>query len=91
MEYIIGIIVALIGGVFYFKNKADSATVDSKLAKTKGRDIELENHRKIVAEAIKEIDENIEKAKAQRKQEKNNLKNMSLKERAEAAKKRYKN
>ena len=41
MEYLIGLIVLLFGGLFFYKKKADDASTEAKLAETKGRDKEL--------------------------------------------------
>lgn len=89
MEYLIGIILALLGGLIFYKKKADNNAVDVKLAKTKGRDAELQVSQEEVESAIREIDSRIEEIKKEKKERDKDRKNLSLKERAEEAKKRY--
>lgn len=90
MEYLVGIIVALLGGLFYFKNKADQAGANERIAEIKGRDRELAERQADVEQAIKDLDDGIRKMNEKKKSEDKNYKNMTLKERAEAAKNRYK-
>lgn len=89
MEYLIGIIVALLGGVFFYRNKAKNNRVDAILAETKGTDRELAEQESLVIQAIKDIDDGIRKEKEKRKAQADKRKNMTLKERADEAKKRY--
>lgn len=81
MEYIIGIIVALLGGVFYFKKKADNKAVEAKLAHTKGRDKELSDAAADLKKQIAELDAGIERARKEREARKERDKNMTLAER----------
>lgn len=90
MEYLIGIIVALIGGVFYFKGKADKADAGSRISLTKGRDIELADQQSIVEQAILDLEEGIKALDEKRKHQKKVHKTKTLKERAEEANDRYK-
>jgi len=90
MEYLIGLLVAALGGVFYFKKKADEAVVEAKLAETKGRDAELKKRQEDVRVAISEIDDSLKKIKAKREADRVKLDNMTLKERADLARGRYK-
>ena len=87
MEIIAGIIVALLGGLFFFKKKADKAAVDSKLAETRGRDQELEISENELEAAIAEIDENLTKIKEERDKRRNEDRNMTLAERRARIKK----
>lgn len=87
MEYIIGILVALLGGVIYFKKKASDAAVDAKLARTKGKDEELEVTAEELARQIVEIDKNIEKARKERKERTKAERRMTLKERRDRIRK----
>lgn len=89
MEYLIGLLIAAIGGLLFFKNKADKATADAKLAEVKGRDKELQITQKELQDFINQVDTNIAKMKAQQEQEARKRKenNMSLKERADRIKK----
>lgn len=81
MEILIGIIVALLGGVFYFKNKADEKSVESKLAAIKGQDKELEITEEELKAQIAEMDNNIKRIRKERKESKKNIKDLSLAER----------
>lgn len=89
MEYIIGLIAVLFGAVLFYKNKAKDAEINSKLAETRGRDKELKAEHNDIKNAIKDIDKGIEEAREEYKTKRNKLKNMTLKERADAARKRY--
>lgn len=81
MEYIIGVILALLGGLFFYKKKADKAAVDSKLAEAKGKDSILEGEQFDLKEEIKKIDERLELIRKEREaSNKENTKNLSLKE-----------
>jgi len=66
MEMLIGLLIAALGGLFYFKNRADKAEINSKLAETKGKDSELKKEELRLKDAIAEIDNNIAKAKEDR-------------------------
>jgi len=61
MDILIALLIAALGGVFYFKKKADESAIDAKLGKTKGQDLELKKEQMTLKEAIKQIDENIKK------------------------------
>lgn len=87
MEIIIGIIMALVGGLFFYKKKADKAAVDGKLAKTKGQDQELELKQEDLERMIAEIDDNIKALEVKKKADKNKRKNMTLAERRDAIRK----
>jgi len=83
MEYIIGIIFALVGGLLFYRNKAKKAQVDAKLAKTKGRDAHLKIVQDEVRQAIDDLDQGIAKMKEKRDSEKESNKNLSDKQRAD--------
>lgn len=70
MEYLIGLIVILLGGIFHFKGKADEKAIDAKLASAKGKDSVLAEEEFDLKKAIAEIDANIEKAKKEREEAK---------------------
>lgn len=88
MEYLLGIIGLLIGGLFYFKSKSDKASSDAKIAETKGKDQQLEATQEEVEAAIAELDKGIKKVQEQREAEARKAAedNMSLKERADRIK-----
>jgi len=81
MEIIIGIIVALFGGLLFFKKKADKSAVEAKLAETKGRDKELEMTQDELEASIKEIDNNLDRINEERKAKKKADDNLTLAER----------
>jgi hypothetical protein len=89
MEYIIGILFAAIGGVFYFKSKADKAAVDAKLAHIKGRDKELKEQQEELGKVMDFLDEQIKQAKTSSEVKKKIRKHMTLKERRELSNKRF--
>lgn len=91
MEYIIGLLVALLGGLFYYKRKYDDAAVEGRLAKRKGQDKVLAEEQKDVEDAIKIIDEAVEKLREKRKADREKDRNLTLKERADRIKKGLKN
>ena len=83
MEYILGLIIALIGGVVYFKNKAEDNAVKSELAETMGRDKELREQQEDVEAAISEIDKGIAKVKEDRARRRSEAKKETMEERAD--------
>lgn len=89
---LIGIIVALFAGLFFYKNKADKAKVDAKLSETKGRDAALKESQEEIESAIETLDKGIDKMKAEQEAEarKRAEDNLSLKERADRIKKNLK-
>lgn len=90
MEYLVGLVLALLGGIFYFKGKADKAAVGARIAVTKAKDEALAEEEKLVEEAIQALNEAIITTEEKRKAELKKRKSMTLKERAEEAKNRYK-
>ena len=87
MEYLIALLVALFGGAMFFKRKADKAIVDSKLALTKGRDIELKLTQDDLRKSIAEMDAGLERVKKNRDTERENTKDLTLAERRDRIKK----
>jgi len=78
MEYIIGLIIILLGGIFHFKKKADNTAIDAKLAKTKGKDEALAQEQFDLEAAIKEIDDNLEKVRKDKEEANKKRKNLTL-------------
>lgn len=76
MEYILGIIAALIGGLFFYKKKADKVAIDAKLSESKGRDRELREQELDLKDAIAEIDANLEKIRKEREAKNNRTKTL---------------
>lgn len=89
MEYIVMVILALVGFGAYQLKKRNEAEVDAKLANTKGQDKQLEKDQINVQKEIKTIDAQIDALNKQRAEEAANRKNMSLAERAKAAKDKF--
>lgn len=89
MEYIIGLVLALLGGLLFYKNKSDKASTDAKLGETRGRDKELAINQKDIQNAIDGLDAGIEKMKAEREAQRLADENLSLKERADKMKKQF--
>lgn len=87
MEYIIGLILALVGGLLFYKRKSEKAEIDSKLSETKGKDSILKENQADVEKAISDLDAGIEKMKAEREAQRIKDENMTLKERADRIKK----
>lgn len=90
MEYLVGLVIALVCGVFFYKNKADSAEVETNLAETKGRDRELAEQEALIQQAIKDLDDGILTIKKDKLEKDKSRKHLTLKERADEAKNRYK-
>ena len=89
MEYIVGLLLAALGGVFYFKGKADKAAVDAKLANLKGRDTELKKKEEELNEMINIVDEGLKLVEEKKEEAKKKRKHMSLKERRDLSNKRF--
>lgn len=89
MEYIIGLIVALFAGLLFFEKKSKDNAAKAKLAEAKGQDKELAIQQEEVIKAIEDLDAGVDKLEEERKAEAEKRKNMTLKERADEAKKRY--
>lgn len=89
MEYIIGLILALVGFGYYQYNKRNEAETNVKLAETKGKDSILVQDQLNVEKEISNIDEGIAKLNEQRKQQLADNKAMSLTDRAKAARDRF--
>lgn len=89
MEYLIALIVMLVGGVIVLSNQKKKAQTDAKLGEINGRDQELTKQQVKLQDAISEIDKSIKEMTKQREEELARRKNMKLAERAEEAKKRF--
>lgn len=89
MEYVVALVLALLGGLVFYKKKSEKAETESKLAETKGRDAELEVTQKEAEDAVKAIDDGIEKMKAEREAKRLADENLSLAERAEKMRKDF--
>jgi small-conductance mechanosensitive channel len=83
MQYIIGIIVALVGVIVYQMNKRKSAEVDAILANTKGQDKQLEVKETEIKEEISVIDARLEEIKKARAEQLKIQDQMDLAQRAE--------
>lgn len=68
MEYVVGLIAALVAGLLYYRGQAIKSKIDSSLAENRGRDKELVQQENEVKKAISEIDAQIEEIKKQRKE-----------------------
>ena len=82
MEYLLGIIAVLGGGVFYLWRQLQQSKADASLAETKGKDSILERDQKEIDEQIEKLDEGIKKMNEDRKKRQEEEKNLSLAERA---------
>jgi type IV secretory pathway VirB6-like protein len=89
MDALFAIIVAAIGGLLYYKNKADKASVEAKLARTQAEDQALKEQQQEVAKAIDILNKGIDQARKDREIElrKREHDSLSLKERADRIKK----
>jgi len=87
MEYIVGIIAALLGAVFHFRNQAKKSAVEAKLAEARGKDKILKQQAEELKAMIGEIDAGLEKAKEAREVKKKVKKNRSLSEIKDSIKK----
>jgi len=83
MEYVIGIVVALLAGLFYYKNKATTFAEEAVLADTRGQDKQLKKKQEEIDKEIKKLDAGIEALKAERKRRRDEARNKSDIERAD--------
>ena len=90
MEYLLGIIAALLGGIFYYRNKAKKSEIEAMLKETKVKDEALKQEEKLIEDAIAALDAGIQAIKKEKEEAAEKRKNMTLKERKEEAKNRYK-
>lgn len=86
---IVSILALSILGLLFFVAKLKDKVLSSKLEKSRQKDQELLEEQRKVEEEIRKIDESIQEMKKQQKAEKIKRDNMTLKERAEEARKRY--
>lgn len=63
MEYLIGLLIAALGGILYFKNKAFNARIESKFGRTQGREDILAKQQEAYRRQREEIEAGIAKAK----------------------------
>jgi hypothetical protein len=89
MEYIIAVIGALIGGVFFFKGKAEKNAAKAMMAETKAKDAELEKKGKVYDEMIGIVDDTIKQAALKKEEDKKKRKYMTLAERRAESNKRF--
>lgn len=83
MEYIITLILGLLGFGIYNYKKRKSAEVDALLNETKGRDAELEIQQEDIDEAIKDLDKGIIEMRRKRKEKRDAAGNLTDEERAD--------
>lgn len=83
MEYIIMLILGLLGFGAYNYKKRKEAEVDAILNETKGRDKELKEQQDLVNQAIKDIDKGIIDMNKKREEMKKAEANLSDEERAD--------
>lgn len=86
-KYLVGLIALLSGVLFFVLRLLQRSKVDAVVAETKGRDQELKKQQLTLQEAVKQIDQGIEQAKAEREAQRIKDENMTLKERADRIKK----
>lgn len=89
MEYLIGIIVLLVGGFIYQKSKTKEAQVEALIANTKGQDKQLEIKENEVKQEINVIDSRLEEIKKVREQQLKMVDQMTAIERAAEANKKF--
>jgi hypothetical protein len=63
MDYVVGLLIAALGAIFYFKSKADRAKIDAIVGRTEGREDILKQKQDAYKKQVEEINKNIEKAK----------------------------
>lgn len=92
MEALVLLLLSILGGLFYYKQKATKAEVAKKLAKTTAIDIALREQQGEIEAAIAALDAGIEKAKVEREiqKRKEEFDSLTLKQRADLIKKRLK-
>lgn len=88
MEYIIALVVGLLGFGYYQFDKRKKAEVEAKLAAAKAKDAELKKRQDVVDNEIQKIDNKIVDLKRKQAQKVASRKNLTLKERAALWKKK---
>ena len=83
MEYIIALILGLLGFGAYNYKKRKAAEVDAVQAETKGRDAELKVQQEDLEAAVADIDSGIQKLNEDRQARKEAAKDLSDQERAD--------
>lgn len=92
MEILVGVIVALIGLLFYKNGELKKAKVASILGNVKGQDKQLVKDQELIMSAVNEIDERIKAITAQKEaevKERQRQESLTLKQRAEEARKKF--
>ena len=89
MEYIVGLLFAALGGIFFFKSKADKSAVEAKLAVLKAKDEELVKKGKVYDEMIGIVDDTLKQAEIKKEEDKKKRKYMTLGERRAESAKRF--
>jgi len=88
MEIIVMLITALIGGIFYFKRKADKVEQDKKIVEAKAQDKALREYQDELERQIAVLDAGIKKMKQEKiDKDAKRKKYLTLKERSEKLKK----
>lgn len=89
MQYLIGIVLSLIGLYLYQSSKRKDAEANSLIANTKGQDSQLEKQEIDIKNQISEIDERLKAIKKQREEAIKLQDQMTMLEKAEAANKKF--
>jgi Tfp pilus assembly protein PilN len=89
MEYLIGIIVLLVGGFIYQKSKTKEAQTEALIADTKGQDKQLVIKENEIKQEISAVDARLEEIKKIREQQVRIQDEMSLADRAKAARNKF--
>jgi Tfp pilus assembly protein PilN len=89
MEYLIGIIVLLVGGFIYQKSKTKEAQIEALIADTKGQDKQLVIKENEIKREINVVDARLEEIKKIREQQVRIQDEMSLADRAKAARNKF--
>ena len=83
MEYIIGLIALLFGGLYFYKKKADKAEVEAILAETEGKDSVLEELLNEAEKEAEELDKDLEILETERSKQREERESKSREDRAD--------
>jgi hypothetical protein len=89
MEYLVGIIIVLIGLYLYQSSKRKDAEASALIADTKGQDKQLELKSNEIKEEINSIDQRLDEIKKQRELQLKVADKMTMEERAETSNKKF--
>ncbi len=83
MDYLLGIIVALVGAVFYFKKQSDKNKADAIIGETKGQDKVLKENQDKAQRTVDEANSSIKEITQEREKQRKEYEAKTRSERAD--------